>query len=182
MAKPVEFTRSFIGLGSNLCFGAQPPQAIIEQANGAISRLGRGSVVSPLYGSVAWPDPQGPEYVNAVMMVETDIPPLVLLAALQAIEAGFGRERATLSNDTARYAPRTLDLDLLAHGSLVTGSGPETELVVPHPALSERLFVLHPLADIAPDWTHPVIGRTSSEMLDRALLWDDPKSVWRLQI
>ncbi len=182
MGKSPEFVSCFIGLGSNLSFEAQPPQAIIEQAWQAISRLGRSAVVSPFYGSVAWPDPQGPDFVNAVMKVATDMPPLVLLAALQAIEAGFGRERANLSNDTARYAPRTLDLDLLAYGTLVTGSDPEKELVVPHPALSERLFVLHPLADIAPDWSHPVIRRTSSEMLERALLWGDPKSVWRLQI
>ena len=105
--------------------------------------------------SAAWPDPNGPEYRNGVALVEADSPPEAVLAALLALEAEMGRER------TERNAPRTIDLDLIAHGREIRDT---PGLTLPHPRAHERRFVMGPLADIAPEWRHPVLGRTAAEL------------------
>ncbi|MEM9810865.1 MAG: 2-amino-4-hydroxy-6-hydroxymethyldihydropteridine diphosphokinase [Pseudomonadota bacterium] len=83
-----------------------------------------------------------------------------MLAALQAMEAAFGRVRS--DDPSARYAPRTLDLDILSYGSEVVESA---ALTLPHPRMAERDFVLMPLHDLMPDWQHPVLGQTAQELL-----------------
>lgn len=113
---------------------------------------------SSWWRSAAWPDPNGPEYRNGVALVEANAGPAGVLAALLKLEAEMGRER------WARNAPRTLDLDLIAHGRRVLD---EPGLIVPHPRAHERRFVMGPLAEIAPAWTHPVLGETA-EMLAAA--------------
>jgi 2-amino-4-hydroxy-6-hydroxymethyldihydropteridine diphosphokinase len=100
-----------------------------------------------------------PRYVNGVVEVRTKLGPEDLLALLHGVEAAFGRVR-TIPN-----APRILDLDLLAYGSLLR-SGPEPPLL-PHPRLAERGFVLHPLAQIRANWRHPATGLTVAEMIAR---------------
>ncbi|ADM09727.1 2-amino-4-hydroxy-6-hydroxymethyldihydropteridine pyrophosphokinase [Parvularcula bermudensis HTCC2503] len=152
---------ALVGLGANQRFAGRAPAALLVAAAAAIGRLGEGARLSPLYRSVAWPDPTGPAYVNAVMRLETALSPEALLGALLAIEAAFGRRREGLY----RYAPRSMDLDLLAVGE-ERRSG--EALTLPHPRLSERLFVLRPLADLVPTWRHPLTGTPVAQLVTSA--------------
>ncbi|MCK5750655.1 MAG: 2-amino-4-hydroxy-6-hydroxymethyldihydropteridine diphosphokinase, partial [Oricola sp.] len=135
----------FIAAGSNLRFCGLDSQQVVLRAFQAVGRLARLKTVSSLYHTPAWPDPSDPPFVNAVAEIETGMGPEALLAALHAVEAGFGRRRSE------RNAPRTLDLDLLAYHDIVQGED-EQGLVLPHPRLANRAFVLAPLTEIAPDW------------------------------
>jgi 2-amino-4-hydroxy-6-hydroxymethyldihydropteridine diphosphokinase len=149
---------TFIALGSNLAGRyagpAQAVEAAIEALQGPeIALVSR----SRLYCSAAWPDPSDPEFVNAVISVMTDLDASVLLARLHALEAEFGRERR-LAN-----APRTLDLDIVDYACRVSAPG-ETP-ILPHPRLADRAFVLLPLAEIAPDWRHPVTGAGVADLI-----------------
>jgi 2-amino-4-hydroxy-6-hydroxymethyldihydropteridine diphosphokinase len=111
--------------------------------------------VSPYYRSPAWPDPSNPPFVNAVALVRTSLGPASLLASLHEVEAEFGRARSRPN------APRTLDLDLIDYAGRVEVGPP----VLPHPRASERAFVLKPLADVAPNWTHPVTRQSVATLL-----------------
>jgi 2-amino-4-hydroxy-6-hydroxymethyldihydropteridine diphosphokinase len=145
-----------IAAGSSLPFGNIDSQQIVLNAFFALGRLTVLRAVSALYATRAWPDPKDPPFINAVASVETDIRAEALLEALHAIEAGFGRRRRV------RNAPRTLDLDLLAYGDRCQKSA--NGMILPHPRLHEREFVLAPLCDIAPNWRHPETGTTASSM------------------
>jgi 2-amino-4-hydroxy-6-hydroxymethyldihydropteridine diphosphokinase len=118
--------------------------------------------------SAAWPDPKGNEYRNGVAIVEANSPPQAVLEALFAIERAFGRMRGEPN------APRTLDLDLIAHGREVID---RPDLILPHPRAHERLFVMGPLAEIAPTWRHPVSGRTAAELAKEATVGRDAAPV-----
>ena len=104
-----------------------------------------------------------PSYINAVARIETRLRPLDLLRVLRSIERATGRERRE------RWGERTLDLDILDYNGVVVEDGAEqsadAELVLPHPAISDREFVLAPIAQIAPRWKHPVTGQTAKAML-----------------
>lgn len=104
---------------------------------------------SSWWSSLAWPVPQDPPFLNGVVIVSTAHDPHDLMAALGRIEDAFGRRRS------ARNAPRTLDLDLIAYGRLI---GDLNGLILPHPRAAERRFVMGPIAEIAPDWVHPAGG------------------------
>jgi 2-amino-4-hydroxy-6-hydroxymethyldihydropteridine diphosphokinase len=117
--------------------------------------------------SAAWPDPNGPEYRNGVALVEADGRPEAVLASLLRLEADMGRERAE------RNAPRTLDLDLIAHGREVRDT---PGLILPHPRAHERLFVMGPLAEIAPAWRHPVLGASAADLAKAATVGVDAKA------
>jgi len=142
-----------IGLGSNLAGPYGSSLAVLEAALLRFEAAGLSlRARSDWWRSAAWPDSTQPDYLNGLAIVETALGPLETLRALLAIEQQFGRRRG-LPND-----PRTLDLDLIAHGRHQLT---EAELVLPHPRAAERLFVMGPLAQIAPDWRHPVTGRTA---------------------
>ena len=155
-----------IGLGSNLPFLNFSSQEIVIQAAEAVSSFGEGHRLSPLYSSPAWPDPAKPKYVNAVLrMDESELEPEELLAAIMAVELSFGRRRDYIDNPELRYAPRTIDLDLLAYHQLVFETENAMPLIVPHPRMQDRDFVLLPMADVAADWVHPRLGKSCEELV-----------------
>ena len=120
---------------------------------------------SSWWRSAAWPDPNDPPFLNGVVIVRTELDPHALMAALGRIEEVFGRRRDRLN------APRTLDLDLIAYGRL---SGDLDGLILPHPRAAERLFVMGPLAEIAPGWVHPSGGRADA-LADAATVGRDAR-------
>jgi 2-amino-4-hydroxy-6-hydroxymethyldihydropteridine diphosphokinase len=139
--------QAFIGLGANL----GDARATLEAALTALAALPHSTLrdASPVYRSAPI-DSSGPDYLNAVVWLETWLDPQTLLAELQRIEQAHGRERPY------HNAPRTLDLDLLLYGEQRIQSA---TLTVPHPRLHERAFVVRPLADVAPDVVVPGLGR-----------------------
>ena len=147
-----------IALGANLPSPAGPPAATLRAALARLEQQGvKIQSVSSFYETPAWPDPGQPAYINAVAAVETTLQPVELLALLHGVETDFGRLRS------APNASRTLDLDLLDHGGKVMTGG----VTLPHPRMTERSFVLVPLAEIAPGWRHPVTGVGVADLLAR---------------
>ena len=123
---------------------------------------------SSWWRSAAWPDPSDPPFVNGVAIVSTALDPHALMAALGRIEDAFGRERGRIN------APRSLDLDLVAWGRL---SGDLDGLILPHPRAAERLFVMGPLAEIAPDWVHPTAGKTAKALAETCTVGADARPI-----
>ena len=148
---------SFLGLGSNL--GDR-----VGQLRGARQALQRDPAVTvvasaPLYETVAVGGPEGqPPYLNTALKIETVYSPERLLELCLQVETQFDRQR------NERWGPRTLDIDILFFDSIIRM---DIALVLPHPRLHERAFVLSPLADLAPDLIHPVVFLTVNEMLLR---------------
>lgn len=149
-----------IGLGSNQTGPWGNPHATLLRALCLLNRGGlRLKQHSRLLVSAPFGRTDQPDFVNAVAEIATALPERPLLARLHAIERMAGRRRAL------RWGPRTLDLDLLDyHGLIQGGTRPP---VLPHPGMPERIFVLAPLAEIAPRWRHPVTHRTAAAMLRR---------------
>jgi 2-amino-4-hydroxy-6-hydroxymethyldihydropteridine diphosphokinase len=158
----------YLSLGSNL----GDRLALLRTAVARLQEDGLALVAaSPLYESEPWEAEPGqteterPWYLNCVVAVETTLAPRALLDRLQAIEGALGRTRAPERTPEARrFAPRTLDIDILFYGDRVI-SAPD-DLHIPHLLAAERAFVLRPLADIAPDLTHPTLYRRVHELLD----------------
>jgi 2-amino-4-hydroxy-6-hydroxymethyldihydropteridine diphosphokinase len=154
----------FIGLGSNLPGPWGTPAATVLRALNEIEMNGlHVKQVSSFYSSKAYGREGVPDYVNSVVRVSTFFPPLALLARLHRIEKMAARSRGQ------RWGARTLDLDLLDWKGCITGPREEKgsgqaafrPLSLPHPGIVVRPFVLIPLAEIAPEWHHPISGKTA---------------------
>ena len=148
-------TVAYIALGSNLGDRAQTLLFAIDR----LGRLGTVTAKSSFYETEPVGFQDQPPFLNAVVGVETDLEPFDLLRGMLAMEREFGRDR----NHSAFNGPRTLDLDLLVMEDCVVAG---TELTLPHPALSQRRFVLAPLVEIAPLLRHPVLKHTMAELLE----------------
>ena len=145
-----------VALGGNVAGDYGSSEALLEAALARFAEAGLPILRrSSWWRSAAWPDPSDQEYRNGVVLVEARLSPEALIRTLFMLENEFGRMRSV------RNAPRTLDLDLIAHGRIVSD---DPELTLPHPRAHERLFVMGPLAQIAPEWRHPVLGRTAAEL------------------
>lgn len=167
-----------IALGAN---GRKSPSANATLLDNALARalqdLGKITATSRFWQTPAFPPGSGPDFVNACAVVESGLSPPDFLAGLHRIEAAMGRVRRE------RWGQRVIDLDLLGCDDLVLpdratvehwmGLSPQDqrrlapdELILPHPRLHERAFVLVPLAEVAPDWVHPVLAKSVQAMCD----------------
>ncbi len=166
-----------------IALGANTPNAghsLSEALNDALSQIDatdcRLTGKSRLFNTPCFPEGAGPDYINAAAAFQTSLSAQEVLNRLHFVEKGAGRDR------TVRWAERTLDLDLLAFGDAVSPdlatfqawrelplARQKTEapdrLILPHPRMHERAFVLIPLMDVAPDWRHPVLGLTVRQMV-----------------
>jgi 2-amino-4-hydroxy-6-hydroxymethyldihydropteridine diphosphokinase len=154
-----------IALGSNLESRFGDREANLREAVRRIGALGKVRAVSSFYDT----EPVGylaqPRFLNAALVLETELEPVALMRELLGVERAMGRER----EGSIAKGPRVIDLDLLLcidrnGGDVVMAT---EELTLPHPSMAERRFVLEPHAEIAPEWVHPDLGVTVREMLER---------------
>ena len=144
----------YLGLGSNL--GNR--RASLAAAAAGLPPAAKVLRASRVYETAPWGYLDQPAFLNQVLEAETGLAPLDLLAALKRLEASLGRQA------TFRYGPRLIDLDILLYDRLVLDL---PGLAIPHPHMAERAFTLAPLAELAPDLLHPVLGVSMAQLRDR---------------
>ena len=149
-----------IALGSNLASPWGDREANLREAIARVAKLGTVRAVSSFHDTAPVECTNQPNFLNAAMLLGAELEPVELMRALLAIERAMGRDRVSVP----AKGPRIIDLDLLLMDDVVLQTD---ELILPHPAMAERRFVLEPLAEIAPAMVDPVSGRTVAEMLAR---------------
>ena len=167
-----------VAIGANSWSHAGSPESTVRAAIATIKAKFTQFYVSSIYHTPCFPAGSGPDFINAACIFSSALPAADILKTLHQIEANFGRERLL------RWGQRTLDLDLIAHGENILPDKlthdrwraltlefqktqtPDT-LILPHPRVQDRAFVLVPLADIAPNWVHPLLDQSVTEMLSR---------------
>lgn len=169
-----------VALGANQSFGTTTPRQTLIRALDEMAAEGLVPVArSRWFKCPAFPAGAGPDFVNAVAVIECDLAASDVLATLHRVEDKLGRTRS------ARWEARVCDLDLIAFGDAISpdiatvtrwidvgagaaGAMPAPDrLILPHPRMQERGFVLVPLCDVAPDWRHPVLGQTALALRDQ---------------
>jgi 2-amino-4-hydroxy-6-hydroxymethyldihydropteridine diphosphokinase len=170
--------RSFalVAVGSNVSFRkADVGSTVIDAIHAVVEESGVIRTQSRLFRTPAFPAGSGPDFVNAAFSVQTALDPETFLERLHDVEQRFGRRR------DQRWGPRTLDLDLIAMDDVILPdaktharwvemdldeqlSSVPDQLILPHPRLQDRAFVLVPLSEVAPDWRHPVLGLSVKQM------------------
>jgi len=149
-----------IALGSNLNSEFGDREANLEEAVQRIGGLGEVRAVSSFFDTEPVGFLEQPRFLNGALVLETELEPVELMRELLGVERAMGRER----EGAIAKGPRVIDLDLLLYGDVVMST---EELTLPHPEMQARRFVLEPLAEIAPEWIHPVLGVTVGTMLER---------------
>jgi len=154
--------RIFLGTGANL---GDPMRQLSDANRNIEARAGLIIRASRVYRTQAWGIPDQADFLNQVLEIRSALPPETLLQTLLDIERDMGRQRQ------GKWRERLIDLDLLFYGKRIIDS---PSLTLPHPYLAERNFVLHPLREIAPDWVHPVSGKTVATLCEES---EDPMGV-----
>ena len=162
-----EFVEAYLGFGSNLGDREENIRRAVERLSESVC----GIQTSSIYETEPWGYLDQPKFLNMVCKCITSLVPEELLSVCKELETLAGRE------PSFKYGPRVLDVDILAYGDYVVTTG---SLEVPHSALHERAFVLAPLAEIAPQWRHPILNKTATELLEQVngtegvRLWGSP--------
>ena len=167
-----------IALGSNISLGRVQPLEIIKMAITELRETHINLVsLSRFYETPAYPEGSGPNFINSVVKVEANYSPHGILKKLHEIEEKFKRQR------NSRWSARTLDLDLIAMNGQVRPSNEvfqywfdlslseqtakiPSELILPHPRIQDRVFVLSPLLDIEPNWIHPILNKSAAQLYE----------------
>jgi len=175
---PYKYTLALVAFGSNQSSVAGGPRETVLRSMELLKEQGCPlERVSPLYTTPGYPAGSGPDFINAVAQLRYQQEPAHLLEILHNVESQLQRRR------DVRWGQRTVDLDLLAVEDVILPDADTQalwralplerqmkeapdKLILPHPRIQDRAFVLVPLCDIAPDWTHPTLGKTAREMLN----------------
>lgn len=155
MGYMAERTNVYLGLGTNLGDKEQNLRISVQKIE---ERIGNIVSLSAFYVTAPWGFSSDNSFLNAVVCVESELLPLQVLKETQAIEREMGRTKKSVAG---RYSDRLIDIDLLLYGDTVMNA---EELILPHPLMTERRFVMEPLAEIAPDLLHPVFHKTMKEL------------------
>ena len=151
---------AYLGLGSNL---GNKREQLLNTIKRLTEKAGIIPAFSDFYETTPWGYPSPHTYLNVAVQIETSLSPHELLAVTQQIERELGR---TVKSNNQNYADRSIDIDILMYGELILQT---PDLVLPHPLMHQRLFVLQPLAEIAPNLLHPVLNKTVAELYDNLL-------------